>query len=308
MAISLQSASPNELLLRDALNEQGLSFVEQYPIYEGGKFSQPKYFVDFYITYKEKKLIVECDGYSYHTSDYDVDKNIERDNWIKSKTGTKIMHFTSNQLKREMPTVIAIIKNELKIEKIPQSKLKFKGKKKRTKCILNVNDSNLHSVELYYDYIRLKDIVWLTYKFKDLTLGKFSDVRIRSFYNVPDKLGNELSLFVALLDLKRSTEIRCYCQSEFLSSYFNKEMSSKTKSEILKKINEILKNHNYIFEYINIKRGLMYYYAPRDEMFILTELHEECKEIRSKYLETFSKENYEDFQKFIMKHEIRMRE
>ena len=89
MAISLQSTSPNELLLRDALTEQGLSFKEQYPIYEGGKFSQPKYFVDFLITYGKKKIIVECDGYTYHTSDYDIDKNIERDNWIKNKTKIK---------------------------------------------------------------------------------------------------------------------------------------------------------------------------------------------------------------------------
>lgn len=308
MAISLESTSPNEQLLRDALTEHDISFKEQYPIYDGGIFSQPKYFVDFYITHKEKKLIVECDGYSYHTSDYDVDKNIERDNWINSKTGTKIMHFTSNQLKREMPTVIAVIKNELKIEKIPKSKLKFKGKKRRTKYIINVNDCNLHKVELYYDYIQFKDIVWLTYKFQDLTLGKFSDIRTRAFYSVPDKLGNELALFATLLDLKRSTEIRCYCQSEFLSSYFNKETPSETKSEILKKIKEMLKNHNYIFEYINIKRGLMYYLAPRDEMFILTELREECRQIRSKYLETFSKENYEDFREFTIKHEISMRE
>ena len=55
MALSLQSTSPNELLLRDALIKQGLSFEEQHPIYEGGKFSQPKYFVDFLIFFGNKK-------------------------------------------------------------------------------------------------------------------------------------------------------------------------------------------------------------------------------------------------------------
>jgi hypothetical protein len=118
-------------------------------------------------------------------------------------------------------------------------------------------------------------------------------------------MGSELALLVALLDLKRSTEIRCYCQFELLSSFFNKEISFKFESEILKKTSELLKNHNYIFQYVNAKRDVMYYQKPKDEMFILTELHDECKRIRLKYLETLSKENYEDFQEFAEKHGIK---
>ena len=95
----------------------------------------------------------------------DIDKNIERDNWIKNKTKIKIIHFTSYQLKNELSVVIAVIKNELGIEKIPKNKLKFRGRKKRTDYVLNVDNTNLHKVALYYDHIQFEDTVWITYKF-----------------------------------------------------------------------------------------------------------------------------------------------
>lgn len=306
MAISLQSTSPNELFLRDALTEQGLSFEEQYPIYEGGKFSQPKYFVDFLITYGKKKIIVECDGYTYHTSDYDIDKNIERDKWIKNKTGIKIIHFTSHQLKNELSVVVAVIKNELCMEKVPKNKLKFRGRKKRTDYIINVDNNNLHKVTLYYDHIQFEDTVWVTYKFEDVTLGKFSDIRMRAFYNVPDKYGRELALMIAMLDLKRSTEILCYCQSEWLVSYLNQEKPFKAKFGILNKIDELLSNHNYLAKYINIKRDITYYKEPTPELMILTELHSKCKQIRYERLESFSKDAYEDFASFVSQHDIKL--
>lgn len=308
MAISLQSTSPNELLLRDALTEHGLSFEEQHPIYEGGKFSQPKYFVDFLISYGNKKLIVECDGYAYHTSDLDIDKNIERDNWIKNKTKIKIIHFTSHQLKNELSVVIAVIKNELGIEKIQKNKLKFRGRKKRTDYVLNVDNTNLHKVALYYDHIQFEDTVWITYKFEDVTLGKFSDIRMRAFYNVPDKYGRELALMVAMLDLKRSTEIICYCQSEWLVSYLNKEKPFKAKFGILSKIDDLLSNHNYLAKYINIKRNVTYYREPTPELMILTELHSKCKQIRYERLESFTKAVYEDFASFSVQYDINLNE
>ena len=308
MAVILESSSPNEILLRDALVNEGMSFKEQYPIYDGGKFSQPKYFVDFLITHNGKKLIVECDGYTYHISNRDVDQNIYRDNWIKNKTGIKIARFTSYQLKRELPKVIAVIKKELGVENIPKSKLKFKGRDRRKSYIINVNDANLHEVTLYYDYIQFKDTVWLTYRFEDLTLSKFSDIRMRAFYNVPEKVGRELALMVALLDLKRSTKILIFCQSEWLTSYLNREMRFKAKDGILNKVDDILCKHNYLMRYINTKRNSMYYDKPINEYMIFSEIHSKCKQIRYERLESFTKDSYENFEAFANGYGIKFNE
>lgn len=304
MAISLQSSSPNEILLCDALKEQEISFQEQYPIYEGGKFSQPKYFVDFLITHKDKKIIVECDGYTYHSSDSDVDNDLERDRWIKRKTGLKILRFTSHQLKTEMPIVIDIIKNELGIVEKAKKQLKFKGRKIRSAYISNVENENLHEVSLYYTHIQFQDKVWITYKFEDVTLGKFSDMRMRAFSNVPNNVGADLSLLVALLDLKYNTKLLLHCQSEWLTSYLNKEKLFKAKYGLLKKLDEVLANHNYLAKYIVARHDITHFSSPKKEIMILQELRSKCKQIRYDRLESFTEDSYEDFSSFIVKHNI----
>ena len=43
MAILFESSTHIEYLIRDALTKENLTFIEQYQLYSGGKFSEVKY-------------------------------------------------------------------------------------------------------------------------------------------------------------------------------------------------------------------------------------------------------------------------
>lgn len=281
MAITTGASTHIELLLKTALQAEKLDFKEQHRIYEKASDLQPKYVVDFIVTSGNRSVLVECDGFSYHSSDSDVEHDIHRDNWLKQHGYGKVLHFTTFQLRHEMNTVILTIKQQLGIIRVSREKLKFRGKKIAKRYIINLENTDLHKVTLYYSYIQVKDKVWVVYKFRDNTLNRFSEERVKMFYNVPDKLGNELSIYVALRDLNRSVELLAYCSSEWLTAYFNRLVEAKQNSQVLLgKIDEILKNHNYLFKYINRYRDATYYEHPSDAQFIIHELHSRCRQLR----------------------------
>ena len=283
MAITSSSNSTIEILLKHALEKENIKFEEQYKVYENTSDLSPKYVIDFLVSFGEKSIAVECDGFSYHVSDFDVDNEIMRDRWLQQQGYGKVLHFTTYQLKYEMEKVLLNIKHYLGMETVPPEKLKFKGKKRRTAHIENVTGIALHEVLLYYSYTQVADKVWIAYKFKDNTLNKFSEERIKLFSNVPEKQGNALSLYIALSDLKKSTKLTVYCLSGWLTSYFNQLIPAKDKKDafLLKKIDTILNNHNYIFRYLNTYREPEYYYDPSEERLIVYELHNRCLQLRN---------------------------
>ena len=139
----------------------------------------------------------------------------------------------------------------------------------------------MHRVTLYYAYIQVKDKVWVAYKFQDDTLERFSEERMKVFYNVPDKWGSALSIYVALCDLKRSVELLTYCSSEWLTTYLNGLLDSGQEAEVLlEKIQAELKKHNYLFKYINTRRDFTYYNRPAAERLIIHELQSRCRQLR----------------------------
>ena len=285
MAITFESTTPIELSLRSALQKENLTFKEQHRIYEKGNSYHPKYVVDFLIMFQEKSVVVECDGFSFHSSDVDVAHDLQRDAWLKQHGYGKVLHFTTFQLKYEISTVLLNIKQELGMINVPKSKLKFKGKRVRANCIRNnPSGSKLHSVVLYYSYTQVKDQLWVVYKFQDKTLNRFSEERIKSFYNVPDKAGNELSLYAALIDLKFSVDLLIYCPSDWLTSYLNQIVQARQDPyNLLLQISEKLKPHNYLAKYINTNRGAYYYERPTKARFIIHELSSRCLQIRHEF-------------------------
>lgn len=297
MAITVTSTTPIELLLKNALQKENLNFKEQYRIYEKENSYHPKYVADFLVTFQGKSVIVECDGFSCHSSDFDVVRDLQRDNWLKQHGYGNVLHFTAFQLRHEINTVLLIIKQNLGIVNVPKSKLKFKGKKVRKSYITNnLNSDKLHNVTLYYSYTQVKDQVWIVYKFQDNTLNRFSEERIKSFYNVPDKLGNELSIYIALKDLKKSVNLLIYSSSDWLTAYLNQFVQAKQDSySLLPQIDEVLKTHNYFAKHINTNRDTSYYEHPSQAQFIVHELHSRCLQMRHKFCGNQNDVNVIDF-------------
>ena len=120
MGILLDSSTPIELLLKNALLKENLEFREQQRIYERGNDLQPKYVVDFVVVFRDVSVIVECDGQAYHSSDADVRRDTARDCWLKRRGHKAVLHFTTHQLRYEMRTVILTIKHHLGIINIPK--------------------------------------------------------------------------------------------------------------------------------------------------------------------------------------------
>lgn len=77
--------TPIELILRDKLIERNINFEPQVKL---GRF-----YVDFLITDKNRKIIVECDGRDYHS----IEKDRERDKELSAE-GYQILRFTGSEL------------------------------------------------------------------------------------------------------------------------------------------------------------------------------------------------------------------
>ena len=104
---------------------------------------------------------------------------------------------------------------------------------------------------------------------------------MKIFYNVPDKLGNQLSIYIALKDLKKSVELTVYCPSSWLTAYLNKLVEAKDESPmLLEKMREELSRHNYLCKHVNIYRDVTYYERPTPERLIIHELQSRCRQLR----------------------------
>ena len=248
MGFGFTSNNGIELMLKQALLKEGISFQEQYRIYQKGDYTNPRYVADFYLTHGDRSLIVECDGFSFHSSDKDIERDI---------------------------TVILNIKNALGIEKVERRRLKFKGKRIRKSPILNLDDKSLHEVNVYYDHVVRGSEMIVSYRFADVTKNYVSEIKKRVVHNVPIKMDGDVALLTVLKDLRKSAQLMIYCQSEFLTDHFN-FFASENQNEILKKIAEILHKNNYLFKYINCTRDDSYYQNIQTERIYLRELHSYC--------------------------------
>ena len=292
MAILFESTTAIELLLKQALDEANLHYYEQQRIYEHPGDIHPKYVLDFVVINGSNKIAVECDGEAYHSSDGHQYSAL-RDNWLLFNGYKDVLHFTTHQLKSEMPKVILNIKNSLGIISLSPTELRFAPPKSR-KHSSNVDPANLHSVFLYYYSKQVKDHVYLVYQYYDATRNYYSDERIKVFSNVPDNKLNALSIFAALKDLKRSVILTVYCPSHWIVKYFSG--NSRSSDDLLIGIRAILKRHNYLFRYFKLQESPSFYSAS-DTCDIIRQLRSRCRQIAYRRADNYDSIDYCEFVK-----------
>jgi len=301
MAIMTVSTTAAELRLKDALKKEGLQFEEQYRVYEKGNSYQPKYVIDFLVTKDGIAIAVECDSFSYHSSDRDIEFGITRDAWLEA-SGYTVLHFTASQLIYEMDAVLQIIKKHLDNESATVNPRALREKKVKTTYVVNCREKKLHSVSLYYSYTQVNDKLWLAYKFRDNTLKKCSEERVQAFFNVPERTADILAVYTALRDLKRSVSLTVYCSSGWLTEYANRTIERPVQQRpLLKKIDTLLERHNYLFKHVNRYRGPEYYHAPKAEYLIAHELRGRCLQMRhdETKLTTKARIDFEEIEKLL---------
>ncbi len=88
-----------EILMADALENEGIDVVEQYPIR-----SKHGYSLDFAIP--EIKLCIECDGEHWHKIGNPHDR---KRNWFLRNRGWKILRFRGNEIKTNIDVCIKTI-------------------------------------------------------------------------------------------------------------------------------------------------------------------------------------------------------
>ena len=98
--------TPIEEKLMSALNAHNLSHQPQVRI---GRFT-----VDFLVSHKNKKVIVECDGKAYH----DPEKDRERDNSLAAE-GYPICHFSGAEIFADVEKCVDVIQQRLEFESFP---------------------------------------------------------------------------------------------------------------------------------------------------------------------------------------------
>jgi len=110
----IDSNSPLERIMRDALILSKLNYKEQVSIYERHN-SSPRFIIDFVICGTNSKVAIEGDGHSYH---YNSMKKVYydklRDIWLMRHGYPIVLHFVTDQIKNNVYSCIDEIRNTLK--------------------------------------------------------------------------------------------------------------------------------------------------------------------------------------------------
>lgn len=91
--------TPIELILKNALEKTSLGYESQVKI--------GRHFIDFLVINEARKIIVECDGRTYHT----IERDSERDK-ILMKEGYPILHFSGSEIYNNVQKCIDAIKSD----------------------------------------------------------------------------------------------------------------------------------------------------------------------------------------------------
>ena len=245
MGILFESSTPIEFLLKEALIKENFSFYEQYRIGTGGRFSTVKYVADFLIIYKNIRLIVECDGRTYHSNSSQKRNQIERDAWL-IKRCYKILHFSTEEIKYKMPFVINTIKYTLGIiDRIPiykkSNNLRFDERYLQSE----------YTVALFCYYQQLPKGVCVTYIYEDKTRNIFSEIRQKRCADIVSDMAETIAIYLALLDLKRNVNVHVFYAGQVFNDHFDVNKKIRSKLTLLKNGTDLLKEHKLLFTHIN---------------------------------------------------------
>ena len=264
MGIVTESTTYIEKLLKEALLKENIPFEEQYCIYSGERFRFVKYVGDFYIQSPKARLIVECDGFTYHATH--IRKQKERDKWL-STLGYKVLHFSTKQLKYEMSDVIGCIKANLKSDKLVEPEHRHNPQPKT---------GPTPTVALFCYYLQKDQDLFCVYKFKDLIRGKWSNERKVLFLSIPIKTMPSVAIYNALLNLKREELLKVYYNGDLLSPDFETVRTIKQDFNLFPKGTKLIKSIVQ-FEYCNIEA--YHRSCLRENIRTIRELKSRCLQI-----------------------------
>jgi len=264
MSFLCNSSTAIELILKEALEKEQIEYKEQYLIYTGGKFSTAKYCADFYININNIKLLIECDGYTYHSGNIKVIKDYKRDLWLKQHNYI-VLHFSTNEIKYELKYVIDTIKFILKLSnKKPTKKIN----KEKIDDFKHYKD--FYDVTLYLCYYYTYNKLFVTYKFKENYKDIYSEERQKIILNTPEHMVESTAISIALNDIKRKVSI----EIKYCGKIFNKRNNIRRQLLLFKKTKEKY-NRTYL-KYMNI-----IYYSTKELNFnkqylIIANLRRHC--------------------------------
>ncbi|TAL67490.1 MAG: DUF559 domain-containing protein [Bacteroidetes bacterium] len=103
--------SPIEEKMWEAFKKEEINAERQYEVILG-KGRNQRFYLDFAVPCKERKLGVECDGDKYHTKPDDVKKDKRRDNVLESQ-GWNILRYTTDDIMYRINDTIYQVKETI---------------------------------------------------------------------------------------------------------------------------------------------------------------------------------------------------
>ncbi len=107
--------SPIEKIMEQALKKNGIAYDAQYALYERGSLNSwnHKYLLDFVVYGQNSKIVVECDGKDYHSTDEQRAYDTTRDIWTLRHGFDDVLRFTGSEITRNVQSCIEQIKAAL---------------------------------------------------------------------------------------------------------------------------------------------------------------------------------------------------
>ena len=276
MAILLESSSYIELLLKKSLIAENIPFQEQYRIYTGGRFSEVKYVADFLITTDKTRLIVECDGFHYHAGYDNRKKQIERDQWLIQK-GFQIVHFSTKDIESNIQYVIRTIKSILNNPlKYKCSSTNIRLSNKRTTKKHSTTKDNF-DVLLFCYYKQTPVGVYIAYKYKSILYDRWSEERLKACLNVPQDMIETTAIYLSLLDLKRSSNVKIYFSGIIYNDKYDVTEKFKTLIKSLNNGEKLLSEQKISLSYVGFHGN--YRINKKEPQKTMNELKSRCLQI-----------------------------
>ena len=276
MAILFESSTHIEFLLKEALTNAKIAFLEQYRVYEGGSFSEVKYVADFLLTNGAVKLIVECDGVNYHIGKEKMRRQKERDLWLKLK-GYTVLHFSTQELKSNMDCVIETIKYHLNYPCDTSKGISHENKLNIVSNNYATKSDKSYDVILFCYYNQIPDGICVVYKYKSMSYETYSDERKKICKNVPEDMLETTAVYLALLDLKKSVCLKIYYGGTVYKDHFDFAKTFRRKITVLSDGRKILQTHKMSTSHVNFSGD--YRFDTSENQKIMNELRSRCLQI-----------------------------
>lgn len=105
-----QSRQPSqiEVIMRNALESEGLEFEEQYPFHY--------WFLDFAIIWTNPKIAIECDGDYWHSSKKQKANDFRKEKHINKQGDWILVRFTETSIHKDIGACISHLKSLIIIE------------------------------------------------------------------------------------------------------------------------------------------------------------------------------------------------